>query len=138
MTPTSSARADEPKRLIDVVEMADRSLLTREQAQAIIAKVTKASSADEVTASLGSRHTSDVRFAANQLSTSGGVWNTELVVTSSFGKRHGTASTNDLSDACLMCHEKYRDVGPPGSPLRCAVPPPKPEAIVDGETPRLR
>ena len=35
---------------------------------------------------------------------------------------------NDLSDACLMCHEKYRDVGPPGSPLRCAVPPPKPEA----------
>jgi hypothetical protein len=26
---------------------------------------------------------------------------------------------NDLSDACLMCHEKYRDTGPPGSPLRC-------------------
>jgi len=45
---------------------------------------------------------------------------------------------NDLSDACLMCHEKYRDVGPPGSPLRCTVPPPKPDAIVDTETPRLR
>jgi predicted Zn-dependent protease len=97
MTPTSSARADEPKRLI----AADRSLLTREQAQAIIAKVTKASSADEVTVSLGGRHTTNVRFAANQLSTSGGVWNTELVVTSSFGKRHGTASTNDLSDTSI-------------------------------------
>lgn len=45
---------------------------------------------------------------------------------------------SDLSDACLMCHEKYRDVGPPRSPLRCGVPPPKPEAIKDIETPRLK
>jgi hypothetical protein len=45
---------------------------------------------------------------------------------------------NDLSAACLACHEKYRDVGPPGSPLRCAVPPPKPDAIDDIETPTLR
>jgi hypothetical protein len=29
---------------------------------------------------------------------------------------------NDLSDACLMCHEVYRDTGPPGSPLRCVPP----------------
>ena len=46
--------------------------------------------------------------------------------------------TSDLSAACLMCHEKYRDVGPPGSPLRCVVPPPKPDAINDIETPRLK
>src|SRR3954467_12959925 len=93
VSPASGDRGDEPKRLIDAsrLEMADRSLMTREQAQEIIAKVRKASKADEATATLGSRHTTDVRFAANQLSTSGGVWNTELVVTSSFGKRHGAA-----------------------------------------------
>ena len=27
--------------------------------------------------------------------------------------------TNDLADACSMCHEVYRDKGPAGSPARC-------------------
>jgi hypothetical protein len=27
--------------------------------------------------------------------------------------------TNDLADACSMCHEKFRDKGPAGSPARC-------------------
>ena len=103
MSRTSTTRPDEPKRLIDAAahEMAARSLMTREQAQEIIARVKKVSKADEAAIALGSRHTSDVRFAANQLTTSGGVWNTELVVTSSYGKRHGTASTNDLSDESI-------------------------------------
>jgi predicted Zn-dependent protease len=96
-------RADEPKRLIDAsaLDVADRALMTRDQARQIIETVRKASKADEVSITLGSRHTTNIRFAANQLSTSGGVWNTELNVTSSFGKRHGTASTNDLSDASI-------------------------------------
>ena len=103
MSATTRPGADEPKRLMDrsAVEMVERALMTRAQAQEIIAKVRKASKADEVAVTLGSRHTTNVRFAANQLSTSGGVWNTDLVVTSSFGKRHGTASTNDLSDASI-------------------------------------
>jgi predicted Zn-dependent protease len=97
------AHRDEPKRLIDAdaLDLADRALMTRAQAQSIIEKVRKASRADEVAVTLGSLHTTNVRFAANQLSTSGGVWNTVLTVTSSFGKRHGTASTNDLSDASI-------------------------------------
>jgi predicted Zn-dependent protease len=97
------SRGDEPKRLIDAdaLDLADRSLMTREQAQSIIDKVRKASRADEVAVTLGSVHTTNIRFAANQLSTSGGVWNTGLTVTSSFGKRHGTATTNDLSDASI-------------------------------------
>ena len=103
MSPMGSLRADEPKRLIDAsaLDLVDRALMTREQARAIIEKVKKASKADEVTITLGSRHTTNIRFAANQLSTSGGVWDTTLAVTSSFGKRHGTASTNDLSDAAI-------------------------------------
>jgi hypothetical protein len=27
--------------------------------------------------------------------------------------------TNDLADACSLCHEKYRDKGEAGSPARC-------------------
>jgi predicted Zn-dependent protease len=94
---------DEPKRLLDAsrARMTGRSLLTREEAQAIVEKVTKLSRADQVTVNVSSRHTSNVRFAANQLSTSGDVWNTELTVTSTFGKRHGAASTNDLSGDSL-------------------------------------
>ena len=103
MSPANRTRADEPKRLIDAdaPDLADRALMTSEQARAIIDKVRKASRADDVIVNLGSRHTTNIRFAANQLSTSGGVWNTDLTVTSSFGKRHGTASTNDLSDASI-------------------------------------
>jgi predicted Zn-dependent protease len=103
MSPTSGSRGGGPKRLLDTpsLEMAERSLMTREQAQEIIAKVRKASKSGDVTVNLTSRHSTDVRFAANQLSTSGGVWNTDLAVTSAFGKRHGSASTNDLSDESI-------------------------------------
>ena len=31
-------------------------------------------------------------------------------------------SANDLADACLMCHEVYRDKGDAKSPLRCVAP----------------
>ena len=76
MSSTTTPRADEPKRLMEAgaPDVASQSLMTREQAREIIAKVRKASRADEVAITLGSRHTTNVRFAANQLSTSGGVW----------------------------------------------------------------
>ena len=75
MSAETTRRGDEPKRLIDVsaLEVADRALMTREQARVVIDKVRKASKADEVVVTLGSRHTTNIRFAANQLSTSGGV-----------------------------------------------------------------
>ena len=103
MSATRRTHCDEPKRLLDEnrARMADRSVITREEAQAVVEKVRKLSGADEVRISVSSRHTTNVRFAANQLSTSGGVWNSELSVTSAFGKRHGTASTNDLSEASI-------------------------------------
>jgi len=103
MSAPYEVRDGEPRRLLvaSKSEMAERSLMSREEAQSILEKVTKASKADDVTVNLASRHSTDVRFAANQLSTSGGVWNTALTVTSAFGKRHGSASANDLSDASI-------------------------------------
>ena len=89
---------DEPKRLLSPREgLADDALMTRDQAQAIIAQVKALSKADEVLVSVGSGHQSDVRFAANQVSTAGSVWNTSLTVTSVFGRKHASAVTTDLS-----------------------------------------
>jgi predicted Zn-dependent protease len=90
---------DEPKRLLEIRQpaAADR-LMTSEQAKAIIEKVKKLSKADEVIVNVGSGSQSNVRFAANQMSTAGAVWNTSLAVTSVFGKKHATAVTNELSD----------------------------------------
>ncbi|MDB4883680.1 MAG: TldD/PmbA family protein [Gemmatimonadetes bacterium] len=97
------AHRGEPKRLLasqaPVAE--DGTLMTREQAQAIIDKVKSLSKADEVTVHLGTEHQSDVRFAANQMSTAGSVWNASLAVTSVFGRKHATAETNDLSDESI-------------------------------------
>ena len=103
MSAPSEMRDREPRRLLIEGEfgIAERSLMSRDRAQAILEQVKKASKADEVTLNLASRHATNVRFAANQLSTSGGVWDTVLTVTSAFGKRHGSASANDLSSEAI-------------------------------------
>ncbi|MBA2706608.1 MAG: TldD/PmbA family protein [Gemmatimonadaceae bacterium] len=75
--------------------------MTREQAQAIIEKVKKLSKAEEVIVNVGGGYQADVRFAANQMSTAGGVSNSNMSVTSVFGKKHATAVSNDLSDESL-------------------------------------
>jgi predicted Zn-dependent protease len=97
---------DEPKRLLAPREpvagvLAAEALMTREQAQAIIEQVKKLSKADELLVTIGSGHQSDVRFAANQMSTAGGVRDTSIAVTSVFGKKHATAVSNDLSAASI-------------------------------------
>lgn len=87
-----------PKRLLPPREtMADDALMTREQAKAIVDQVKALSRADEVLVSVGSGHQSNVRFAANQMSTSGSVRSTSLAVTSVIGRKHATAVTSDLS-----------------------------------------
>ena len=89
---------DEPKRLLAPGEsMADDALMTREQAQAVVEQVKALSRADELLVSVGSHHQSNLRFAANQMSTSGSVRSTSLAVTSVFGRKHATAVTTDLS-----------------------------------------
>lgn len=96
------ASPDEPKRLLSPREVqADDALMTRAQAQGIVGQVKALSKADEVLVSVGSAHQSDVRFAANQMSTAGSVRSTSLTVTSVIGRKHATAVTNDLSSDSL-------------------------------------
>jgi len=93
----------EPKRLLEKAAsyMPEGAVMPREQAQALVEKVVKLSKADEVSVNLNSGYQADLRFAANQMSTAGGVINSQLVVQSTFGKKHAAAVTNDLSDESL-------------------------------------
>ena len=77
------------------------SILTEEQARAILTKVVSLSKADECTAQLVGAIEGNVRFALNNISTSGVVSNTDLGVTVAFGKRVGTATINQFDDASL-------------------------------------
>ncbi len=92
-----------PRRLLEKAAAAipEGAVMSREQAQALIAKVVAMSKADEISVNINSGYQADLRFAANQMSTSGGVVNSEVAIQSTFGKKHAVAVTNDLSDASL-------------------------------------
>jgi predicted Zn-dependent protease len=81
--------------------MPANALMTREQAEEIVNKVVKMSTADEISINLNSGYRMDVRFAANQMSTAGGVMTGGIGVQSTVGKKHAVATTNNLSDESL-------------------------------------
>ncbi|WP_333999558.1 PmbA/TldA family metallopeptidase [Sphingomonas aurantiaca] len=77
------------------------SILTEEQARAILTKVVALSKADECTAQLTGSIDGNIRFALNNISTSGVITNSDLAVQVAFGKRVGTATINQFDDASL-------------------------------------
>ncbi|WP_379922492.1 TldD/PmbA family protein [Erythrobacter sp. R86502] len=77
------------------------SILSEAQAKAILDKVIALSTADETIAQLGGGISGNVRFARNDISTSGIVDETSLGVQVSFGKRIGTATINQFDDDSL-------------------------------------
>ena len=76
-------------------------MFTEAEARALLEKVIKLSVADEVNATLGGNTAGNVRFALNNVSTSGIVENTQLGVQVAFGKRTGVATINQFDDASL-------------------------------------
>jgi len=76
-------------------------MFTEAEARALLEKVVKLSVADEVNATLGGNTAGNVRFALNNVSTSGIVENTQLGVQVAFGKRTGVATINQFDDASL-------------------------------------
>ncbi|QDH35751.1 TldD/PmbA family protein [Porphyrobacter sp. YT40] len=77
------------------------SILTEAQAKAILDKVIAFSTADEISAQIGGGISGNVRFARNDISTSGIVDSTTLGVQVAFGKRVGSATINQFDDASL-------------------------------------
>ena len=77
------------------------SILTEAEAKAILDKVIKLSTADECSAQLAGSIDGNIRFALNNISTSGVVSGIDLGVQVAFGKRSGVATINQFDDASL-------------------------------------
>jgi predicted Zn-dependent protease len=77
------------------------SILTKDEAQALLKKVLSYSKADECEVNLNGTDSANIRYARNSVSTSGKVSQTQLVVSSAFGKKLGVATINEFDDASL-------------------------------------
>jgi predicted Zn-dependent protease len=77
------------------------ALLTKEEAQALLKKVLSYSKADECEVNLSGTDSANIRYARNSVSTSAKVSQTQLVVSSSYGKKSGVATINEFDDASL-------------------------------------
>ncbi|OKL40921.1 TldD/PmbA family protein [Pontibacter flavimaris] len=77
------------------------AILSKEEAQAILKKALGFSKADECEVTLGGNAGGNIRYARNEVSTSGAEENTSLSVESRFGKRSGVATINEFDDASL-------------------------------------
>jgi predicted Zn-dependent protease len=77
------------------------AILTKDEAHALLKKVLSYSKADECEVNINGSNNGNIRYARNSVSTSGGISQTSLVVSSAFGKKLGVATINELDDASL-------------------------------------
>ncbi|WP_234734438.1 TldD/PmbA family protein [Tellurirhabdus bombi] len=76
-------------------------ILSEAEAKALLQKVLSYSKADECEVNLSGDETGNIRYARNEVSTSGAKINQNLVVQSAFGKKVGTATIDEFDDASL-------------------------------------
>lgn len=77
------------------------AILNKQEAEALLKKVLGFSKADECEANLSGSNNGNIRYARNAVSTSGGISQNQLVVSSAYGKKLGTATINEFDDASL-------------------------------------
>lgn len=76
-------------------------ILTKDEAQALLKKILSYSKAEECEVNLTGTDNGNVRYARNAVSTSGRISQTQIVVSSAYGKKSGVATINELDDASL-------------------------------------
>lgn len=77
------------------------AILSKEEAQAILKKALGFSKADECEITLSGNNGGNIRYARNEVSTSGAEENVSMAVESRFGKRSGVATINEFDDKSL-------------------------------------
>src|SRR3954464_14921396 len=77
------------------------SLLNEQQAKQLIDRIISYSKADEISVNINGSRDGNIRFARNTVSTNGESDDLSLSITSVFGKRSGTTSTNATDDEGL-------------------------------------
>ncbi len=78
------------------------AILSKEEAQAILKKVVGFSKADFCEVSLSGSDGGNIRYARNAVSTAGQISTMSLGVSSTFGKKTGSATINEFDDASLQ------------------------------------
>ncbi|MBB6238117.1 putative Zn-dependent protease [Pedobacter sp. AK013] len=78
------------------------AILSKEEAQAILKKVIGYSKADFCEVGLNGSDGGNIRYARNAVSTAGQISTMSLGVSSTFGKKTGTATINEFDDASLQ------------------------------------
>src|SRR4051795_6159279 len=81
--------------------MPDKKFISREEAEAIARRTLALSTADDARVNLQSATHGNTRFARNQISTAGDAYDATLNVTSAFGKKTASATTNRFDDEAL-------------------------------------
>ncbi len=81
-------------------------MLSKEQAENLVADITKASSADEVSISISSGQTTHLRFALNSPTTSGSFEELSISIRSTFGTRSAAAVINQLDPETIAAGVK--------------------------------
>ena len=77
------------------------AILTEQEAKTLLQKVLSYSKADECEVNIGSSDGGNIRYARNAVSTSGGVTQSTLIVSSAYGKKLGVATINEFDEASL-------------------------------------
>ena len=78
------------------------AIISKEEAQTILKKVLSYSKSDECTVILNGQDGGNIRYARNAVSTAGESSTMGLGISSSFGKKTGTATINEFDDASLQ------------------------------------
>jgi predicted Zn-dependent protease len=81
--------------------MPDKKFISREEAEAIARRALSFSTADDARVNLQSATHGNTRFARNQVSTAGDAYDATVAVTSAFGKKTASATTNRFDDESL-------------------------------------
>ncbi|GAA4398506.1 TldD/PmbA family protein [Nibrella viscosa] len=76
-------------------------ILSESEAKALLQKVLNYSKADECEVNLLGEERGNIRYARNEVSTSGSVINQNLAVQSAFGKKVGVATIDEFDDASI-------------------------------------
>src|SRR5687767_2581559 len=77
------------------------AILTREEARALTTRVLSFATAEQTRVTVASGWSGNTRFAASEITTAGGITDTDVTITSTIGRRRASASTNVLDDASL-------------------------------------
>jgi predicted Zn-dependent protease len=77
------------------------AILSKEEAQALLKKALSYSKAEECEVSLNGSEEGNIRYARNAVSTAGDISQLSLGVSSSFGKKTGTASIDEFDDKSM-------------------------------------